>query len=123
MAVKGTVAKAKIIETIKKALGADFIGEIDKKVYVWADDGGERIQVALSLTCPKVPIDLDMMPSAETAKAAPAEFTWNAVAEKEICAWGIKPAAFTEPKAFTPPAEKSKEERDRIEALMVRLGL
>ena len=56
MAAKGTVAKAKVIEKIKEALGADFIGEVDKKIYVWADDGGERVQICISMTCPKTPV-------------------------------------------------------------------
>jgi hypothetical protein len=51
------------------------------------------------------------------------EFTWNTPTVKEPCAWGAKPAAKEEPKQFTPPTEMSKEERDRIEALMARLGL
>ena len=38
------------------AFGADYIGEQDKKIYVWADDGGERVQIAIAMTCPKTPI-------------------------------------------------------------------
>lgn len=51
---RGSVAKEKVTEKIKAAFGADYVGEVDKKVYVWADDGGERVQIALSMTCPKV---------------------------------------------------------------------
>jgi hypothetical protein len=50
---RGAVAKDKVTETIAKAFGGDFVGVQDKKIYVWADDGGTRIQVAISLTCPK----------------------------------------------------------------------
>jgi hypothetical protein len=40
----------KIVEIFKK----DFIKVEDKKIYLWADDGdGERVQIAISLTCPK----------------------------------------------------------------------
>ena len=53
MAVRGNVAKQNVINKIKEAFGADYVGEFDKKVYVFADDGGERVQIALSLTCPK----------------------------------------------------------------------
>ena len=53
MAVRGNVAKQNIINKIKEAFGADYVGEFDKKIYVFADDGGERVQIALSLTCPK----------------------------------------------------------------------
>lgn len=53
MAVRGNVAKQNVINKIKEAFGADYVGEFDKKIYVFADDGGERVQIALSLTCPK----------------------------------------------------------------------
>ena len=51
---KGTTAKEKVTAAIAKAFGDDYVGEFDKKLYVWADDGGARIQVAIALTCPKV---------------------------------------------------------------------
>lgn len=50
---RGSVAKEKVTEKIKAAFGADYVGEVDKKIYVWADDGGERVQIALAMTCPK----------------------------------------------------------------------
>ena len=50
---KGNIAKQNVTDMIKTAFGADYVGEFDKKIYVWADDGGEKIQVALSMTCPK----------------------------------------------------------------------
>ena len=40
----------KIVEIFKK----DFIKVEDKKIYLWVDDGDEeRVQIAISLTCPK----------------------------------------------------------------------
>lgn len=52
---KGAKAKAVVTEMIAQAFGNDFVGEFDKKLYVWAnDENGERIQVSLALTCPKV---------------------------------------------------------------------
>ena len=50
---RGSIAKIKVIEKLKEAFGADFVGEYDKKIYVFADDGGERVQIAMALTCPK----------------------------------------------------------------------
>ena len=49
---KGTIGKQNVINKIKQAFGADYIGEYDKKIYVWTTENGERIQIALSLTCP-----------------------------------------------------------------------
>ena len=53
---KGNIAQEYVIDKIKSAFGEDFIGEQDKKFYVWGIEGGEKVQVAISLTCPKNPI-------------------------------------------------------------------
>ena len=53
---KGSVAKSKIAEKIKNLYGADYVGESGGKYYVYENDGGEKIQIAISLTCPKNPI-------------------------------------------------------------------
>lgn len=53
---KGTVAKAKVTQKIADAFGADFAGVVDGKIYVWENDGGEKVQIALAMTCPKVPV-------------------------------------------------------------------
>ena len=55
---KGNTAKQNVENTIREAFGQNFIGVQDKKLYVWADDGGEKVQVALTLTCPKTPIGI-----------------------------------------------------------------
>ena len=54
--MRGAIAKENVIKKIKSAFGAEYIGEESKKFYVWADDGGERVQIAISLTCPKTNI-------------------------------------------------------------------
>lgn len=56
MAARGTIAKQKITEKIAEIFGQDYVGEFDKKLYIWADDGGERVQIALSMTCPKTTV-------------------------------------------------------------------
>jgi hypothetical protein len=53
---KGAEAKQGVINKIAEAFGEDYIGEFEKKVYVWSMEGGERVQVALALTCPKNPV-------------------------------------------------------------------
>ena len=37
---KGAEAKANVVKKIQAAFGADFVGEYDKKVYVWAQEIG-----------------------------------------------------------------------------------
>lgn len=53
MAVRGSVAKTRVIERIREIFGEDYITTENNKTYIWADDGGERVQIAISLTCPK----------------------------------------------------------------------
>lgn len=54
---KGAQAKINVTNKIANAFGEDWIGEVNKKLYVWADDGGERVQISIALTCPKTPVD------------------------------------------------------------------
>jgi trans-2-enoyl-CoA reductase len=59
VAIRGSIAKQKVTEKIAQAFGNDYVGEIDKKLYVWADDAGERVQIAISMTCPKAVAAVD----------------------------------------------------------------
>ena len=103
---KGTIAKQAVIQKMAEAFGKDFIGEYDKKIYVWAQENGERIQIALSLTCPKTMIDVG---DAKVEVEAPAgDFDWS----MDIPA--------PTPKA---PVEISQEEKDTVAELMAKLGL
>ena len=102
---KGTIGKQNVINKIKQAFGADFIGEYDKKIYVWTTENGERIQIALSLTCPKVPVAIPDNPTT-------GDFNFEDDAPNVVVAAG----------AYQ-PAEITKEERERVNDLMKRLGL
>ena len=54
---KGAIAKQEVVKILMEAFGEDYIGESANKHYVWAKDGGaEKVQIAISLTCPKTPI-------------------------------------------------------------------
>ena len=101
MAAKGATAKDNVENKIREAFGAEFIGNVDKKLYVWADDGGEKVQICLTMTCPKIPvgvggendgIDFDNMPEG----GAPTEFK---------------------------PAEITTEETENIRKMLAELGL
>lgn len=65
---KGDIAKNAVIDIIQTAFGDDFIGIDNKKIYVWAKDGAEKVQIAISLTCPKVPIGNVAAFASETGK-------------------------------------------------------
>ena len=64
MAAKGATAKLEVVKRLKESFGNDFIGESGGKYYLWAKDGAEKVQIAVSLTCPKNPIGTVDMSSA-----------------------------------------------------------
>lgn len=101
---RGATAKAQVVDKIKQVFGSDYIGEASSKHYVWANDGGERVQIAISLTCPKTPIGTVDMTSAFSDgidfDAAPV------VAQTKF-----------------EPAEITQEEQDTLAEMMKRLGL
>lgn len=71
MAVKrGDAAREAVRQKIIDAFGSDYVDTVDKKIYVYAEDGqgGERIQFAITMTMPKTPIG-----STENAAADPTE--------------------------------------------------
>lgn len=99
---KGNAAKEVVIKKIMDAFGDDFVGVYEKKVYVWSEEDGEKMQVAISLTCPKVPVGVVDKPTSldfenpTIANAAPTKFE---------------------------PAEFTDTERRTVEDLMKTLGL
>lgn len=99
---KGQKAKSNVTEVIARAFGDDYVGEFDKKLYVWAnDENGERIQVSLALTCPKVFRGVEA--------TAPTALNFEDEEDK------------AEP-AFK-PAEITNEEKQTLADLMNKLGL
>lgn len=102
---KGAIGKQNVIDKIRTAFGSDFIGEYDKKIYVWANDGGENVQIAISLTCPKAPVMI-----ADTPPTGDFNF------EDDAPSTVVAAAPFQ-------PAEITQEERDTVAQLMAQLGL
>ena len=101
MAAKGSVAKTNVENKIKEVFGSDFVGMADKKLYVWADDGGQKVQIAISLTCPKVGLDAD----------APAGNSF------------VQSGGIVGTYTGTPIVEMTAEEEQNIQTLIERLGL
>lgn len=98
---RGTTAKSEVQRKIAEAFGGDYIGEVDKKLYVWANDGGERVQIAISLTCPKNNIEIDGAAAAQPTNA----FDFGEVPPKRE------------------PAKISEQEQQNIAELLKKLGL
>ena len=99
---KGSEAKANVMQRIAAAFGNDFIGEFDKKIYVWSTEGGERMQVALAMTCPKVPV--------------------GTINQSTTLDFENPTIASAAPTSFE-PAEFTDSEQKTVEDLMKQLGL
>lgn len=95
---RGNDAKNEVIKRLQEAFGADYIGEVDKKHYVWANENGEKLQIAIALTCPKTFVEA----------AIPASNKLDFSSATPVSA---------------PPAEITEEEKKRLEDLMKKLGL
>ena len=95
---RGNDAKNEVIRRLQEAFGSDYIGEVDKKHYVWANENGEKLQIAIALTCPKTFVEA----------AIPASNKLDFSSATPVSA---------------PPAEITEEEKKRLEDLMKKLGL
>ena len=101
---RGAQAKSKVEQIIGSAFKENFLGVYDKKLYVQAEENGEMVQIAISLTCPKTPVVISDKPLVFNDKLdfeAGATIIPHAQAQTEI----------------------SDEERQTVKELMERLGL
>ena len=96
---KGAIAKEKATEVIVKALGSHLVGIFDKKIYAEFEENGDMVQVAIALTCPKVPVS-----------AVPTNNDWT---NEEVAA---APTSFV-------PAEITEEEQNNLAKLIDKLNL
>ena len=108
MAAKGSLAKEEVTKKIAEAFGQNFLGEYEKKLYILANENGEQIQIAISLTCPKNPIPFGEGQGEEKKNLL------------DIDAGGAFGSIATPPKRIT---EISEEEIRNLEALRKRLNL
>lgn len=101
--MKGNIAKKFVFETIKEVFGTAYAGEKDGKLYLNLDEEGVPVQVALSITCPKVPFVADGATPA-SAPATPLAFP-----------------AFPEPEKQAAP-DISKDEDEMISKFISSFG-
>lgn len=102
MAARGTIGKQNVTNKIKEVFGSDYIGESGGKIYVWTVENGERIQIAIALTCPKTQVSI---------VEAPVVGDYNFEDDAPIAA------------APAQVAEITDEERERVKEMMRKLGL
>ena len=107
---RGAIAKEVVEKKIAAAFGNDFIGIFDKKIYVKANDGGETVQIAISLTCPKTPV------GGENGKIDFNKEPGDKLDFTNMSAAAVSPDTFK-------PAEDTEEEIRTVKELMERLGL
>lgn len=101
---RGAQAKNKVEQIISSAFKDNFLGIYDKKLYVQAEENGEMVQIAISLTCPKTPV---------AVSNKPLNFDDNLNFEDGA-------TIIPHPQMQT---EISDEERQTVKELMERLGL
>ena len=101
---RGATAKSKIAQKLETLFGADYIGESGGKYFVWESDGNEKVQIAISLTCPKNPIGTVDMSS---AFGDGIDFEAKPI---------VAQTTFT-------PAEITPEEENNLAAMLASLGL
>lgn len=99
---RGSLAKEDVVKKIASAFGADYLGCVDKKYYVYGLENGERIQIAISLTCPKTDVEFATQPTTTMDWDGP-------VVENTAIA--------------QPVVEITQTERTNVAELMKRLGL
>lgn len=102
---RGNDAKEYVVNKMAEAFGDAWIGEYSKKYYVWSQENGERVQIAISLTCPKVPVEVSNAP-------ATGDFNFEDDSPNVVVAAG-----------GYQPAEITEDERDKVRDLMKSLGL
>ena len=99
---RGAIAKQTVENIIRETFGKDFIG-IDpstKKIYVQADEDGEKVQIAISMTCPKNPY----------------------VADGAVPGDGFNAGNFGTPDVYK-PVEVTHDEVENVRKLIKELGL
>lgn len=65
MAARGTIAKESIKNTLIETFGDKYLGEMGGKLYILEEENGQKVQIAIALTCPKIGIELDESPQSD----------------------------------------------------------
>lgn len=108
---KGAEAKQKIANKLAEVFGKNWIGEYDKKYYIWSEENGERIQVAVSMTCPKNPIEIK-----ENMRI-------DIDIDNDNKNWDWENSSITKESKSNILVEITEEEKKKLAELMTKLGL
>lgn len=102
---RGNDAKNYVAKKLEEVFGDDYIGCINKKYYVWAKEGGQKVQIAITMTCPNTPIEIGEMPTPSASGTWDFEDTGRMINTTNVV------------------NEITEEEKQNIADLMARLGL
>ena len=108
---RGSEAKEWVAKKIIECFGQENVIESDKKLYINTKENGERLQICISLTCPKnlVGVEATSSPVPKSAFSGGLDFETMG-------------AATATPEPFK-PAEITPDEKATVQELMKRLGL
>ena len=109
---RGAEAKKVVTNKLIEAFGSDYVATVDGKVYVWANDGGERVQICLAMTCPKT-----FVGESQPAKVTPAAMDFGGNG-----GWDFEAMEHSKP-VQEKNNEISQEEINNIEEMMRALNL
>lgn len=105
MAAKGAVLKQEIVEKILATFPNSFLYNDGKEIRINGVENGENIQIKVALTCAKVAVE----GGSDTAVPGAADPQPSAV----------RPITSGE----STPQEPSEDEKERLTALLTKLGL
>ena len=105
---RGSEAKEWVAKKIIECFGQENVIEYDKKLYITTKENGEKIQICITMTCPKTLVGVEATPD-KSAFSGGLDFESMG-------------AATATPEAFK-PAEITPDEKETVQDLMRRLGL
>lgn len=103
MAAKGSILKQEVAEKILAAFPGSFLYNDGKEIRINGLEEGQKLQIKVTLTCAKVAV----------------EGGEDAILPGEAATEGVKPAGTNE----KIPQEPTAEEKERLAALLDKLGL
>lgn len=103
MAAKGSILKQEVAEKILAAFPGSFLYNDGKEIRINGLEEGQKLQIKVTLTCAKVAV----------------EGGEDVILPGEAAIEGVKPARTNE----KIPQEPTAEEKERLAALLDKLGL
>ena len=108
---RGSIAKEEVAKKIIECFGQDQAFIYDKKLYINTKENGERLQICITLTCPKNLVGIEA-----TGSPVPKSAFTGGLDFESMGAAGVAPEPFK-------PAEITPDEKATVQELMKRLGL